>query len=430
MTRWRTLAALATVLPSAALVTVLPAHAGLRTGHAGLPAGQSGTPLVVVERAWAASASAVLGLPAAAGGAAAERRAHRITDRALLAALREATVGAPARVTLERDGSGRYFVATTAPDAVEEVLHTMRRVAASPIPSRHLAEAVDAVAWEDAFRVGSPRSRFDSAFASLSSGSGRVGGRPAPGNRDSAWVVVGPGLLSPPGPADALAWGEGLPAPSGVALVGSRRHFVPGEPTRIELPADVVTTWVGSAYRFASATTLLEAHFLRLVLEGWMESLRDPSLYEFATEIDSSGQLLVRFSASREDASAWEARLDRAVAAVAEGGNAGPAGDELAAEGPAVDEPAAEGPAVDEPAVDGSNAQRVAALMRRAQGVWSRRMADPAACARAVAEALLRGASAEQAKAFVATPPIAPSQGSVAEAARGLRLTARVSYGT
>lgn len=396
VTRWRTLAALATVLPSAALVTVLPAHAGLRTGHAGLRTGQSGTPLVVVEREWAAGASAVLGLPAATGGAAAEQRAHRITDRALLAALREATVGAPARVTLERDGSGRYFVATTTPDAVEEVLRTMRRVAASPIPSRHLAEAVDAVAREDAFRVGSPRSRFDSAFASRPSGSDPVGGRPARGSRDSVWVVVGPGLLSSPGVADARARGDGLPAPSGVALVRSNRRFVPGEPMRTELPADVVTTWVGSAYRFASATTLLDAHFLRLVLEGWMESLRDPSLYEFATEIDSSGQLLVRFSASREDAGAWEARLDRAVAAVAEAGNAG----------------------------------QVAALMRRARGVWSRRMADPAACARAVAEALLRGASAEQAKAFAATPPVPPSPGSVAEVARGLSLTARVSYGT
>ena len=392
-----TLAVLATALPAAVLALSSPVRAGLR-------AEQSRPPLLVVERAWSAAASAVLGLPAAPGGSAAEARALRIADRALLAALREAVAGAPARVTLERDGSGRYFVATTAPDALGEVLQAMRRVVAGPLPSRHLADAVEAIAREAAFRDGSPKSGFDSVFASILSDADAVPRRPAPGVRDSAWVVVGPGPRS----SAADARGGDPPQPPGPALLRSRRRLAPREPLRIEVSADLVTTWVGSAYHFPSGTTLVQAHFLRLVLEGWIESLRDPSLYEFAAEIDSSGRLLVRFSASRGSAGAWEARLDEAlaaVAAVAEGGSA-----EAGAAKP--------------------GAQRVATLMRRAQGVWSRRIADPGACARAAAEALLRGASAEEAKAWVATPPVSPSPASVAAAAKGLRLAARVLYGT
>lgn len=396
-----TLAVLATALAAAVLVLSSPVRAGLR-------ADQSGPPLLVVERAWSPAASAVLGLPAAPGGSAAEGRALRVADRALLAALGEAVAGAPARVRLERDGSGRYFVATTTPDALGEVLQAMRRVAAGPLPSRHLADAVEALAREAAFRDGSPKSGFDSVFASILSDADAVPSRRAPGVRDSAWVVVGPGPRSPAAVAGADARGGDPPQPPGPALLRSRRRLAPREPLRIEVSADLVTTWVGSAYHFPSGTTLVQAHFLRLVLEGWIESLRDPSLYEFAAEIDSSGRLLVRFSASRGSAGAWEARLDEAlasVAAVAEGGNA-----EAGAPKP--------------------GAQRIATLMRRARGVWSRRIADPGACARAAAEALLQGASAEEAKALVATPPISPSSASVAGAAKGLRLAARVLYGT
>ena len=348
---------------------------------------------LVVERAWSSAAAAALALPAAPAGSPEEERALRVADRAFLAALQEATASLPAQVAMERDGSGRYFVATAAPGVLDEVLQTMRRLAGSPVASRHLTAASDALAREEAFREGSPRSGFEAAFAARlrdpeidrGAARSRLGG--------SAWVVVRPG--NPAGGSDG----------TGTVLLRSLGDLVPGEPVRAEVPADVVTSWVGSAYHFRPETTLLQADFLRLVLEGWIESLRDPALYELATEIDAAGRLLVRFSTRRGEAGAWEDRLDRVLAAIAAGGDGGPSAGE-------------------------PDAQRIRSLMRRARGIQSRRLANPATCARAAAEALLRGASADQASAFVATPTVPPSLESVADAAMGLRLSVRVLYGT
>lgn len=364
--------------------------------------GQLRGPSLVVERAWAPAAAAVLALPAApvgnADGNPDADRVARVADRALLTALQEAVDSLPARVTLERSGSGRYLVATAAPDVLDDLLGAMRRTVASPLPSGHLTAASDALAREATFRANSPRSRFEAVFAAHLGDPAHLGGS-AHGDSASldggAWVVVRPG-----NPARARRSAGAAAAP--LRLAG---RAAPVEPVRAQLSADVVTSWVGSAYHFPSGATLLQAHFVRLVLEGWIKSLREPALYEFATEIDAAGRLLVRFSTQRGDAGAWEARLDRTLAAIGTGGTAGlPRG--------------------------APDARRIRELMRQARGIWSRWLADPATCARIAAEAILHGASAEEAGALVQTPGAPPSLESVAAAASGLRLSARVLYGT
>lgn len=359
-------------------------------------------PSLVIEREWSPAAAAVLALPAPpVGNADADRAATRaadpaarMVDRALLTALQEATGSLPARVTLERHGSGRYLVATAAPDVLDDLLGAMRHTVASPLPSGHLTAASDAIAREATFRASSPRSRFEAVFAAHLGDAAHLGNSAA-GLDEGAWVVVRPG-----NPARSARFDGSAAAP--LRLAG---RDVPVEPVRTQLSADVVTSWVGSAYHFPSGATLLQAHFVRLVLEGWIKSLREPALYEFATEIDAAGRLLVRFSTQRGDAGAWEARLDRALAAIGTGGTAGLPG-------------------------GAPDARQIRELMRQARGIWSRWLADPATCARIAAEALLHGASAEEAGALVRTSGAPPSLESVAASASGLRLSARVLYGT
>lgn len=361
--------------------------------------GQLREPSLVVERAWSPAAAAVLALPASLSGNPEANRTAHVADRALLAALREATTSLPVQVTLQRDGSGRYLVAASAPSALDSVLDAMRRTAASPLSSGYLTAASAALDREARFRAGSPRSSFEAVFAAHlgdpASARDSTGAHDLarPGFGERAWVAVRPGNSANRGQFD------------GAAPLRLDGRVVPVEPARIQLPADVVTSWVGSAYHFPSGTTLLQAHFLRLVLEGWIESLREPALYEFATEIDAAGRLLVRFSTQRGDAGAWEARLDRTLAAIGAGRTAGQPRDE-------------------------PDVKRIRDLMRRARGIWSRRLADPATSARIAAEALLRGASTEETGALVQTPSIPPSLERVAAVASGLLLSVRVLYGT
>lgn len=381
-----------TALTAPALVALLATPVAFSGPLGSDRIGQLRGPSLVVERAWSPAAAAVLALPAASVG-------NPAADRALLTALQEAIDSLPARVTLERSGSGRYLVATAAPDVLDDLLGAMRRTVASPLPSGHLTAASDALAREATFRANSPRSRFEAVFAAHLGDAAHLddpaGVDDSAGLNEAAWVVVRPG-----NPARSRRFDSAAAVPLRPA-----GRDVPVDPVRTQLSADVVTSWVGSAYHFPSGATLLQAHFVRLVLEGWIKSLREPALYEFSTEIDAAGRLLVRFSTQRGDAGAWEARLDRALAAIGTGGTAGLPG-------------------------GAPDARRIRELMRQARGIWSRWLADPATCAQIAAEAILHGASAEEAGALAQTPGIPPSLESVAAAASGLRLSARVLYGT
>lgn len=375
---------------------------------------QQNRPLTIV-REWAAGTAVVLAFPLPPPGDAQAALAARIADRALLAALRDATEAHAADIRLERDESGRYFVATTATSReVDKLLASMQRTAASRLPAPLVSAAAEAVAHDLAFRGTSPSTRFDAVLAAV------VAGLPAPqptveaANPDVAaseaavppatrwgspvWVVVrasspreGPGQDSQTHPRQG----------QGRAQVAPNTR-VPSRPVRTEVPADVVTTWVGSAYRFPPETPLEHARFFRLLLEGWIEQLRDPSLYEFSSQINASGQLVVRLSTNREEHARWEARLDDAVSAIAR---------------------SAEGPQ------EGPQARMVAALLRRARGIWSRRLANPGDAAIIAADALLRGVAPDQAAAMVQGMPSPPSPDEMAATAGAIRLTSRVVYG-
>lgn len=311
--------------------------------------------------------------------------ANQAASRALLAAARDATAGRAATVELERDDAGRYLVATARPEELEDVRQALERLIAEALPAAFVAAADSAAGAATAFHRGSPGARFDAAFDALLD---ETGPAPSGGVRDPAWVLVrrdpaAPRLSQSPRP-------DTPPFPAAPAVADRRpaahRH----------VPDEVVTTWVGSAYRLPSETTLTQAHLLRTVLEDWLEPDRDPSLYEFAAEVGRAGRLVVRLSATPEAASAWEARLDRALADLA----------------------------------TPDRRENVAGLLQRARGLWSRRLADPAGLAQAAASALARGASPEQAIAHIHGLLGLPSPDEVAAAAGGATLTARLVYGT
>ena len=337
--------------------------------------------LVAITRSWLPVEAVALALPAAPTRGPDEAMAIQAENRALLAAARHAAAGRAASVELDRDDAGRYLVATALPEDLEDVRRAFERLTDEGVPEAYAGAA-------SAFVLDSPGARFDAAFRALLDETG-----PAPAARlsEPSWVLVRrervvprPGSSPRPDTPPFPVAGRNRPAPG------------PAQPASRHMPDEVVTTWVGSAYRLPPETTLTQAHLLRTLLEGWLEPRRDPSLYEFATDIGRDGRLLVRFSATPEAAVAWQARLDRALS-------------DLAAP---------------------EHGERVVALLRRARGIWSRRLADPAGLAKAAASALARGASPEQALAHVRGLLNAPSPGEVGAAAAGAELTARLVYGT
>ena len=349
--------------------------------------------MVVTTRSWLPVEAVALALPLGPTRDPDEDLADHAQNRALLAAARHATAGRAATVELERDDAGRYLVATALPEDLEDVRRALERLADAPLlPAAFAAVADSVVGTALAFVRDSPGARFDAAFKMLLD---EIGPAPAARRLEPSWVHVRrdrsvPRFGSSPRP-DTPPF---LVAP---VVAGRRRPgSSPVQPARRHVPDEVVTTWVGSAYRLPPETTLTQAHLLRALLEGWLEPERDPSLYEFATGIGRDGRLLVRFSATPDAAAAWQTRLDRALS-------------DLAAP---------------------EHGDRVAVLLRRVRGLWSRRLADPAGLAKAAASALARGASPEQALAHVRGLLNPPSPGEVGAAAAGAGLTARLVYGT
>ena len=362
---------------------------------------QDSLPLVIARPWLPLEAVAVALPPPATGGrdttAVGEGLADQATFRALLAAARQATAGRAATVDMERDDAGRYLV-TTAPtedaNAVRGVLeHLVEGLVEGRLPAADLVAGETSATAALAFGRDSPRARFDAAFRALLNEI-----RPDTARlRPPAWVLVR---------RDRAERRGGFPlrtekplSPETPPLLLSRARRPASDSAKVarrHLRAEVVTTWVGSVYRLPPETTLVQAQILRTVLEDWLEPDNDPSVYEFSTEIGREGRIFVRFSATPEAAAAWEDRLDQAFSDLA--------GQE--------------------------HRERIRALLRRARGRWSRRLADAGGVAVVAASALARGASSTQAAIYVRdlSRPLPPEE--IATAARGARLSARLVYGT
>lgn len=373
----------------------VPARAGTQAACAGLwavgligAAVQDRDRLVVTTQPWLPVEAVAMALPTGPTAGPDDELANWVEDRALLAAARHATAGRAASVELERDDAARYLVATALPGDLDDVRQAFERLADEALPAPLVATAESAAQAALAFRRDSPGARFDAAFHALLD---ETEAAPAAHVRDPSWVLVRRDPSAPRlGPAPRPDTRPFLAAPRRRPTSG------PARAVRRHVPAEVVTTWVGSAYRLPPETTLSQAHLLRTLLEDWLEPDLDPSLYEFAAGIGRDGRLLVRFSAGPEAAAEWEARLDRAFS-------------DLAAP---------------------EHGERVAVLARRARGLWSRRLADPAELAKVAASALARGASPEQALAHLRDLLGPALPGEIAATAREARLTARLVYGT
>ena len=360
------------------------------------------TPLVI-SRGWLPVASVTMAFPAPATTYR-EALLAQADDAALLAAIREATADRPVRVTYDRDATGRYFVATAAPGVVESVLDAMRRTARTTLTTRLVEEAVSALRSDLAFRGDLPRSRFDRVLdAHLREAGGALEDGAAVAPADSAGLAAEITTGSP-----AARWG-----PPAWVVVGNEQAFPTDEsrapplfvadsvPTRLpeplltQIPSDAVTRWAGSVFRFPPQTTLLEALFVRMLLEESLERRRDPDLFEFDTEIDALGRLVVRLSTSADASGSWETRLDQAIL-------------RLGSEDGGV---------------------RLDQLLPPVRSRWSRELAPAPGAGRAAAEALLRGATELQAAALTKSAASPPSAERLRTVARGMTLESRVVYG-
>ncbi len=432
------------------------------------------SPLVIV-RDWSPGAAVVMALPAPASGDFLDDFVARVSDRALLAAIRERTIGRGVEVTLTRDGAARYFAATSLSEDAEGMFRDVDGVFRDLLPSRHVMAAAGAVRRDLEFRAGSPKMRFEAIFQAL------LHGRDPPeeASLPAAWadvnataarilakapaamwgpparVVVlgarassssvggdgeaaqrkedpqGPGVRAPGrlvGDPGRRARTAGHMAPGGASPVGSGppptlpgappwlgRSPVPRggvvgqtgvlgglfgspvfqEPVRTEIVREVVSAWVGLAYQLPPRTTLFQAHFLRLVLEGYLELHKDPFLYELASEIDAGGRLVFRFSVATEEIAAWESRLEEGISAL-----------RIPEESPSVGQ-----------------------LFRRARSLWSQRLSTPAGTGATAAQVLLRGGSGADATAVVRSLAELPAFSEVEAIAREIRLAVRVVYG-
>lgn len=395
--RLRSLGALAVAAIAGALVPLQAQESG------SVPIRTPGSPLVIT-RDWLPVASVIMAFPASA-------RTYRedllvqAGDAALLAAIREATNGEPVRITYDSDATGRYFVATAAPEVLEFVLDAMRRTARTALPTRLVEDAVSRLRNDLAFRGDLPRSQFDRVMdAHLRGDGGAIEGGVVLASADSvgltaeitrgtpaarwgppAWVVVG---------NEEAFSADGSRTPPLLAAAGVPAR--PPEPLLAQVASDAVTRWVGSVFRFPPATTLVEASFVQLVLEESLESRRDPDLFEFDTEIDAHGRLVVRLSTSADAFGSWEARLDEAI-------------QRLGSEDWGV---------------------RLDQLLPPVRSRWSRELAPSPGAGRAAAEALLRGATELQAVAFANSAASPPSAEQLRAVARGITLAVRVVYGS
>lgn len=376
---------------------------------------------LVLARGWSPVAAIAMALPVSRG----TRRDQLLADaydRALLAAMREATAGMPVQVTYGSDGAGRYFVVLTDAAALPSTLDAIQQSARAGPPPHLVDEAVEGITGDLAFRANLPRSRFEEVLNEHlwgRAGAGTVVPDPVPFDGLAAdarataaappwgppvWVLVGgrPTGASSPGdsagpagadPADSAAVSADgtVPEPLYVAPAGAARR----EPVHAEVPSDAVTRWVGSVFRFPAETTLIEAVTLQLVLEESLERQRDPNLFELTTETDALGRLVVRYSTSTDAGQGWDSRLDATIA-------------ELAAEPGGV---------------------LLTQALRPARSRWSQELSGPAGAVRAAARALLRGASDRQAAAFANSAEEVPDAARIRAIAAGLSLSIRVVQG-
>ncbi|MYG81303.1 MAG: hypothetical protein F4187_05830 [Gemmatimonadetes bacterium] len=376
---------------------------------------------LVLARGWSPVAAVAMALPVSLGA----RRDQLLADtydRALVAAMREATAGVPVQVTYGSDGTGRYFVVLTDAAALPSILDAIQGSARAGPPHHLIDEAVEGITGDLAFRANLPRSRFERVLNEHLRGRAGAGAVvPDPGPLDGlaadarataaappwgppVWVVVGdrtagtpsPGASAGPAgsdPADsaAIAADRTVPQPLYVAPAGAARR----EPLHAEVPGDAVTRWVGSVFRFPSETTLIEAVTVQLVLEESLERQRDPNLFELTTDIDALGRLVVRYSTSTDAGPQWDSRLDATIA-------------ELAADPGGV---------------------LLTQALRPARSRWSHELSTPAGAVRAAAQALLRGASDGQAAAFANSAEEVPDAARIRAIAAGLGLSIRVVQG-
>ncbi len=382
-----------------ATCAIAPLHAQ-ETGSG--PVRAPGTPLVIA-RGWLPVASVTMAFPAT-GGTQREDLEVQAGDGALLAAMREAAAGLPVGFAYDRDATGRYFMANVAPEAVEAVLATMQRAARMRLPARLAEAAVSALRGDLAFRGDLPRSRFDRVLAAHLRGETEALDDTAVVTTDFERLAAEITETTP-----AALWGppvwvvvddeETFPTagpPERRLPVAAGSRPIPSPSIRVQVPSDAVTRWVGSVFRYPPETTLLEARFVRLVLEEALESRRDPDLFEFQTEIDADGRLVVRVSTSAHASARWEARLDEAVR-------------HLGSE--------EDGVPLDQ-------------LLPPTRSRWSRELAPASGSGRAAAEALLRGATDPQALTFANSAASPPSEERLRAVARGMALTIRVAYGS
>ena len=371
----------------------------------------------MIARSWLPVAAVTLALPFSATTHH-EELLVRVGDDALLAAIREATGALAVGVAYDRDATGRYFVVSAAPEAVSSVVAAMARAARAPLPARLVERAVGRIRSDLAFRSDLPRSQFDRILnAHLRGEADPVEGADATPSMEldrlaleiaattaaerwgpPVWVAVDGGPATPAGRGPATdttkttdhPQAEPPPVAPDAAVTQAR------SPTRTEVPSDAVTHWVGSVFRFPPGTTLLEAHFVRLLLAESLEDRRDPDLYEFDASVDAHGRLVVRFSTNADASARWESRLDEAIR-------------DLASD------------------VTGLGLDRV---LPRAHSRWSRQLASATGVARTAAEALLRGATDLQAAAFANSASAPPDAARLRSVAGGMSLAIRVAYGS
>ena len=390
---------------------------------------------LLVVRDWLPAGVVALALPAPLAAQPADEAVVQVADLALAATLREAAAGLAARIGAARTRTGRFFVATAAPENLPELYGAMRRAAAQPLPRRHVEAAWARASRDRSFRDGSPEDRHARLFAArlglLPSAEPAIpqlaaeSGPPSAAQEDSAlaalfarasrapdeawprraWVVVSdrdrPGLpRRVGGPAEPRA--QPAPPPRGVrdardAVLMAANVDLPAEPpplVSVQETAEIVTTWVGLAYQLPPGTTLREAEFLRTVLELHAERRLAGDVYGFSAEVGPRGRLLLQFSAAPDTVRSVKAGIAEALAtASAEG-----AGSDLAG------------------------------LLRAARSRRSQRLASPQDVARTAAEALLRGAAPGQVLAFLRSRPV-PSAERLAAIARAARLVVRVELG-
>lgn len=373
---------------------------GVGSGAADLGRGegadvQDPAPPLVIARPWLPVEAVAVALPASRTEI--EEMANQAAARALLATARQATAGRAATVEMERDDAGRYLVTTALPEDANAVRGALEGLVDGlvdgQLPAAALTAAETSTTAALAFGRDSPGARFDAAFRALLDESSQEAAPP----RAPSWVLVRRGRADRRGGSLLRSETPKSPETPPLLLSPTRRPASDSpEVMHRHVPAQVVTAWVGSVYRLPPETTLAQAQLLRTVLEEWLEPGNDPSVYEFSTEIGREGRLLVRFSATPETAVAWKERLDRAFSEIA-------------------------GP---------EHGERVRALLRRARGRWSRRLADAAGLAVVAASALARGASSTQTAIYLRDLSRTAPPEEIATVAGGTRLSARLVYGT